>query len=78
MSEYEKAIDYLKKGCDCKCYQKISAIEFAETREDFQALSRSNKDIFLIAQLKLMNGGSICNSTRYRYLKRKKIYTFYQ
>ncbi|KAG9291285.1 hypothetical protein G9A89_021787 [Geosiphon pyriformis] len=41
---------------------------FAELREAFQALSRSEQDIFLMAQLKAMNGGGITASRR---LKKK-------
>ena len=37
-------------------------------REAFQALSRSEQDIFLMAQLKAMNGGEITASRR---LKKK-------
>jgi len=43
---------------------------FAELREAFQALSRSEQDIFLMAQLKAMNGGEI---TAGRCLKRKHV-----
>ena len=42
--------------------------EFAELREAFQALSKSEQDIFLMAQLKAMDGGSISASRR---LKKK-------
>ena len=35
---------------------------FAELREAFQALSRSEHDIFLMAQPKAMNGGEITAS----------------
>ncbi|KAG9285419.1 hypothetical protein G9A89_010894 [Geosiphon pyriformis] len=37
---------------------------FAEMREAFQALSKSEKDIFLMAQLKAVDGGSVSASRR--------------
>ena len=57
----------MELGCNCGCSKKISREEFA-VREAFQALSRSEKDIFLMAQLKAMNGGEITASRR---LKKK-------
>jgi len=68
MSEYEKAMRFLEMGCNCGCSQKIPREKFAELREAFQALSRSEQDIFLMAQLKAMNGGEI---TANRRLKKK-------
>ena len=47
---------FLEMGCACGCSKKES---FAEA---FGALSRSEQDIFLIAQLKAMNGGEITAS----------------
>ena len=67
-NEYEKAIDFLKKGCDCGCSSRIPKEQFAELRESFQAFSKSEQDIFLMAQLKAMDGGSTSTSRR---LKRK-------
>ena len=62
MTEYEKAIEFLKVGCGCGCLAKIPKEEFAEMHEAFQALSKSEQDIFLMAQLKVMDGGSISAS----------------
>ena len=42
--------------------KKIPREKFAELRETFQALSRTEQDIFLMAQLKAMNGGEITAS----------------
>ena len=67
-NEYQKAIDFLEKGCDCGCSSRIPKEQFAELRESFQALSKVEQDIFLMAQLKVMDGGIISNSKR---LKRK-------
>ena len=46
----KKAIHFLEIGCDCGCSKIIPRV-FAELREAFQALSRSEQDIFLMAQL---------------------------
>src|SRR5437867_4235250 len=67
-NEYQKAIDFLEKGCDCSCSSRIPKEQFAELRESFQALSKSEQDIFLMAQIKAMDGGSISTSRR---LKKK-------
>ena len=40
MTEYEKAIEFLKVGCDCGCSFKVPKEAFAEMREAFQALSK--------------------------------------
>jgi hypothetical protein len=58
-NEYQKAIEFLEKGCDCGCSSRIPKEEFAELRESFQALSKVEQDIFLMAQLKAMDGGLI-------------------
>ena len=68
MTEYEKAIEFLKVGCGCSCSSKVPKEAFAELREAFQALSKSEQDIFLMAQLKVMDGGSVSAS---RCLKKK-------
>jgi hypothetical protein len=68
MTEYEKAIEFLKIGCGCGCSSKVPKEAFAEMREAFQALSKSEQDIFLMAQLKAMDGGAIDISRR---LKKK-------
>jgi len=47
----------LEIGCNCGCSKIISKEKFAELREAIQALARSEQDIFLMAQLKAMNGG---------------------
>ena len=45
-TEYEKAIRFLELGCNCGCSKTISKEGFAELREAFQALSRSEQDIY--------------------------------
>jgi len=49
----------------------------AELREAFQALSRFEQDIFLMAQLKAMNGGKITTSRRLKKKMRANKRTFY-
>ena len=41
-------------GCNCGCSKRIPGDKFAELREAFQVFSRSEQDIFLMAQLKAM------------------------
>jgi hypothetical protein len=48
-TEFEKAIRFLEIGCNCGCSKKIPREKFAELREAFQALSRFEQDIFLMA-----------------------------
>ena len=67
-NEYQKAIDFLEKGCGCGCSSRIPKEQFAELRESFQALTKPEQDIFLMAQIKAMDGGSISTSRR---LKKK-------
>ena len=65
-NEYQKAIDFLERGCSCDCPSRIPKEQFAELRESFQALSKVEQDIFLMAQLKAMDGGTVRDA-----LKRK-------
>ena len=53
-TEYENAMRFLEIGCKCGCSKIIPREKFAELRE----LSRSEQDIFLMAQLQAMNGAS--------------------
>jgi len=76
-TEYEKTIRFLETGCNCGCSKKIPRERFAELREAFQALSRSEQDIFLMAQLKAMNGGEITASRRLKKKTRTNKRTFY-
>jgi len=76
-NEYQKAIDFLKKGCDCGCSSKIPKEGFAELRESFQALSKPEQDIFLMAQLKAMDGGLINISRCLKKKTRSNKRTFY-
>jgi hypothetical protein len=76
-NEYEKAIDFLEKGCDCGCSSRIPKEGFAELRESFQALSKMEHDIFLMAQLKAMDGESTSTSRRLKKKARSNKRTFY-
>src|SRR6185295_14719466 len=77
-NEYQKAIDFLEKGCGCGCSSRIPKEQFAELRESFQALSKVEQDIFLMAQLKAMDGGSISTSRCLKKKTRSNKRTFYQ
>src|SRR5438105_15807044 len=63
-----EAIYFLEKDCKCGCFSRIPKEEFAGLRESFQALLKSEQDMFLMVQLKAMDGGSISAS---RCLKKK-------
>ena len=76
-NEYQKAIDFLEKGCNCGCSSRIPMEEFGELRESFQALSKSEQDIFLMAQLKALDGGLISTSRRLKKKTRSNKKTFY-
>jgi hypothetical protein len=77
MTEYEKAIEFLKVGCGCGCSAKMPKEEFAELREDFQALTKPEQDIFLMAQLRSMDAGTINTSRRLRNKTRVNKRTIY-
>jgi hypothetical protein len=67
----------LERGYHCGCSTEVPKKSFAELREAFQALSRSEQDIFLMAQLKAMNGGEITASRRLKKKTRINKRTFY-
>ena len=69
LTEYEKAVRFLE-GCKCGCSKKIPREKFTELREAFQ-------DIFLMTQLKAMNGGEITASRRLKKKTRTNKRTFY-
>ena len=77
MNEYEKALQFLEVGCGCGCSAKLLKEEFAELREDFQALTKPEQDIFLMAQLRSMDGGAINTSQRLKNKTRVNKRTIY-
>ena len=76
--EYQKAINFLEKGCKCSCSSRIPKEEFAELRESFQALSKVGQGIFLMTQLKTMDGGLTSTSRCLKKKTRSNKRTFYQ
>ena len=74
---HQKAIDFLEKGCNCGCSSRISKEQFAELRESFQALSKTEQVIFLMAQIKAMDGGSASTSRCLKKKTRSNKRTFY-
>ena len=76
-NEYEKAINFLEKGFKCGCSSRIPKEQFAELRESFQALTKLEQDIFLMAQLKAMDGGLTSTSRRLKKKTRSNKRTFY-
>ena len=65
------------KNHGCGCSLRIPKENFAESRESFQALSKSEQDVFLMAQLKAMDGGSTSTSRRLKKKTRSNKRTFY-
>jgi len=63
---------FLEVGCSCGCSKGIPREKFAKLREAFQALSRPEQNIFLMAQLKAMNGGEMTASRRLKKKTRTK------
>ena len=53
-SEYKKALKFLKKGCECGCFKKVSSEEFAQLRSDFQSLPKAEQDALVMGQLFIM------------------------
>ena len=49
MNEYQKALHFLEQGCGCGCSGKVPREAFAELREAFQALTKTEQDIFIMA-----------------------------
>ena len=70
-------MSFLETGCNCGCSKMIPREKFAEIREAFQALTRTEQDIFLMAQLKAMNGRKITASRRLKKKTRTNKRTFY-
>src|SRR5205085_10520645 len=74
LTEYEKTLYFLELGCNCGCSSKVPKEAFAEMREAFQAIFKSEQDIFLMGQLKAMDGGvtntSQCLKNKTRINKR--------
>jgi hypothetical protein len=76
-NEYEKAFRFLEVGCGCDCSAKLPKEQFARLREDFQALTKPEQDIFLMGQLRSMDGGVINTSRRLKGKARIKKRTIY-
>ena len=76
--EYQKAIQFLEKGCKCGCSDKLPKEEFAQLRSDFQLLSKIQQDTYVMANLISMNEGETTTSSRFPTRKRTNLRTFYR
>jgi hypothetical protein len=65
LTEYQKALQFLKKGCECGCSNKLPKEKFAQLREQFQNLSKEEQDTFLMAQLINTEEGETTTSSRF-------------
>jgi hypothetical protein len=77
-SEYQKALDFLEVGCDCGCSDKIPPEKFAKLRAQFQNLSKTEQDAFLMAQFINTDGGGNTLSKRLKNKERTNKRTFYR
>ena len=76
--EYQKALSFLKKGCECGCSKKVPKEKFAKRRADFQSLSKKEQDATLMGQLLIMEEGDITTSSRFPKRARTNQRTFYR
>jgi hypothetical protein len=77
-SEYEKALQFLEKGCKCGCSKKVPPQKFAQLRSDFQNLSKVEQDVSVMTQLRFMEEGEITTSSRFPKRKRTNQRIFYR
>jgi len=76
--EYQKAIKFLKKGCDCGCSTTLPKEKFAQLRTQFQSLSKKEQDAFIMGQLLSMDEGETTTSSRFPKKTRTNLRTFYR
>jgi hypothetical protein len=76
-TQYEQAMNFLERSCHCGCSAKLPKESFAELREAFQSLSKPEQDAFLMAQIKVMDGGSSSTSRRLKKKTRSNKKTYY-
>jgi hypothetical protein len=77
-NEYNQALQFLEKGCKCSCSKKLPNDKFAKRRADFQSLSKSEKGIFVMANLITMDEGDTTTSSRFPKRERTNLRTFYR
>ena len=75
-TEYEKAMRFLEIGCNCGCSKRFQGKNSPNYVRRFK-LIRSEQDIFLMAQLKAMNGGEITASRRLKKTRTNKRTVYY-
>ena len=76
--EYQKAIQFLEKGCKCGCSKKVPKEKFAQRRTNFQSLSKPEQDATLMGQLLIMEGGETTTSSRFPKRERTNHRIFYR
>jgi len=69
-SEYNKALDFLKTGCECSCSSTVHPERFAKLRSEFQDLTKIEQDTFVMSNLIFFDAGSITQSPRLKYRER--------
>jgi hypothetical protein len=76
-TEYQKAIQFLEKGCECGCSATLSKERFAILRDSFQKLTFLEKDAFVMGQLTNTKGGDMTASSRFPKRERLNQRHFY-
>lgn len=76
--EHQKAIQFLEKGCECGCSNKVPHEEFAQIRVQFQSLPKPAQDTFVKAQLLNTSGGKTALSKRLKSKERVNQRNFYR
>ena len=77
-TEYQKAIQFLKKGCKCGCSHKLPREKFARLRTQFKSLSKPVRDGFVMGQLLAMKRGEMTTSSRFPKRQRVNIRVSYR
>jgi hypothetical protein len=76
--EYQKAIQFLEKGCNCGCSAKLPKEKFAKLCSDFQSLSKKEQDAYVMANLISMDEGEETTSSRFPKRERTNQRFFYR
>jgi hypothetical protein len=77
LTEYQKALQFLEKGCKCGCSSELPKKEYAERRTTFQNLSKKEQDAVLMGQLMAMEEEKTTTSSRFPKKERTNLRTLY-
>jgi hypothetical protein len=81
LEEYQKAKQFLEKGCKCGCSATLPRGKFAERRAGFQNLSKLEKDAFMMANLTILDwspkADALVDTLSFHHKERTNLRTFY-